>query len=372
MANRLCCASLLLACLVAACAASCATAGIHKTDVDSICIYHDNLISATPIAMRAEWIIQRYPRSRVVISDKDSISEIMRQVQGAIDRSQRKSGIIDARVVCLLHRGENIVDTLCLSLVSFSYRGQSYDRDSALLKAVVSHLGADRQEELYEVFPEWKSEHLAIVTSGIPIKGRVIDRATGKPLKAIVWIEDIKTGVEAFQFKSDPMTGTYVAALPPGQDYGVTVSAQGYVFESARYTVPLDASYDTIRQDFRLIKLAQGVSFASRNIFFSYNTATLEPESRLELDRIVALMKEHDGMRMEIDGHTDDIGHKGYGKKISLDRAEAVRQYLISVGGISPDRLKTRGFGFSKPVASNSSEEGRRQNRRVEFTILEY
>lgn len=207
-------------------------------------------------------------------------------------------------------------------------------------------------------------------SSVILVNGAVTDKETGTPIEATIVIEDLKTGKKIFNANSHSITGNYTTVLRPGNDYGISISAPGYVFLSARYTVPENVSYDKLNQNFNLQKLEEGQKFVANNIFFSYKTSDLSPESRPELDRLVDMMKEHPQLRLSVDGHTDNVGPVDYNMKLSLGRAEAVKEYLVTNGQIDPSRITTQGLGYSKPVASNKTEEGRRQNRRSEFTIL--
>jgi outer membrane protein OmpA-like peptidoglycan-associated protein len=106
------------------------------------------------------------------------------------------------------------------------------------------------------------------------------------------------------------------------------------------------------------------------DIYFEFDKAYLRPESKITLDNIAGQLKKNPGIKLEIRGHTDNIGDPSYNQKLSVQRADAVMEYFIK-NGISPERLRSAGFGSSKPVASNSTEEGRSKNRRTEFLILE-
>ncbi len=108
-------------------------------------------------------------------------------------------------------------------------------------------------------------------------------------------------------------------------------------------------------------------SVAIRGILFDTGKATIKPESEGVLAQIVELLKNDSALKLEIQGHTDNVGAKAANLKLSQDRAAAVRTHLVSTGGIDAARLTTQGFGDSKPVADNSTEEGRAQNRRVEL-----
>ncbi len=102
------------------------------------------------------------------------------------------------------------------------------------------------------------------------------------------------------------------------------------------------------------------------NVLFDFDKAVIKPEAYHLLDEVVEIMKKNPGMNVELQGHTDNIGTEEYNMGLSLRRANAVADYLAN-NGISKDRLTTKGFGFSKPVALNSTEIGRSLNRRVEL-----
>jgi len=99
---------------------------------------------------------------------------------------------------------------------------------------------------------------------------------------------------------------------------------------------------------------------------FDFNKATLKPEGKRMVDHAIQVMKDKPGMKVSVEGHTDSIGSEAYNQRLSERRAQAVRDYMIE-NGISPGRVATRGFGKSRPVASNKTAEGRAQNRRVEI-----
>ena len=158
--------------------------------------------------------------------------------------------------------------------------------------------------------------------------------------------------------------------LQPGRDYGISVNAPGHVFLSERYTIPEKTQYKEFAHDFCVDQVERGQSFVVRNLFFEYDSDSLTVESRPELDRLAALLIEYPKAQIEVGGHTDNIGSAAYNYGLSQRRAEAVRRYLIENRGINSSRIVCRGFGFDKPATSNSTEEGRRQNRRTEFTII--
>lgn len=105
-----------------------------------------------------------------------------------------------------------------------------------------------------------------------------------------------------------------------------------------------------------------------RAVHFDFDKATIRADAAPVLDEAVQILKEEGGVAVITEGHTDAIGTVGYNLKLSLRRAEAVRNYLIA-HGIDASRISTEGFGKSQPVATNDTDEGRAQNRRVELRV---
>ena len=117
-------------------------------------------------------------------------------------------------------------------------------------------------------------------------------------------------------------------------------------------------------------ELEVGESITLKNVFFQTGKYTLLDVSIVELDKVVEMMQKHPNMRIELGGHTDNVGRPEANQKLSEQRAKAVYDYLVKKG-ISADRLTYKGYGQTEPVADNTTPEGRRQNRRTVFTILE-
>ncbi len=122
--------------------------------------------------------------------------------------------------------------------------------------------------------------------------------------------------------------------------------------------------------EIKLEDLEVGEKIVVQNIYFEFNQANLRRESLATLNKIVEQLKKNPKIKLEIHGHTDNVGTKEYNQKLSEKRANVVMEYFIK-NGISPERLKAKGFGESKPIASNETEEGRSKNRRTEFLIIE-
>lgn len=199
-------------------------------------------------------------------------------------------------------------------------------------------------------------------------KGVTIDAISRKPVMATIDIIDNSNGQVIQTITTNSATGKFLLSLNSGKNYGIAVKADGYLFHSENFDIPANSEYNLVDKTIELKNIAVGSKIALRNIFFAFGLSTLDPKSNTELDRLVKLMKDVPALKVEISGHTDNIGSESSNQKLSEDRAAAVVNYLISKG-ISKDRLQPKGYGSSRPVATNNSDEGRQQNRRTEFEI---
>ena len=191
------------------------------------------------------------------------------------------------------------------------------------------------------------------------IAGLITDAATGDPVKARVEFPGSRlAGVDAAE------DGFKLADVPAGE-YRVEVSAEGYLTASAPLTVRPEAE---TRADFQLVRKDVTIPL---KVFFDFDQATLKPESKPALEGAAKIMRKNPGIRVEIQGHTDNLGSADYNRRLSMRRAQAVVDYLVSNLGINIARLQARGFGFDRPIAGNETEEGQAQNRRVEFIVLD-
>jgi OOP family OmpA-OmpF porin len=126
---------------------------------------------------------------------------------------------------------------------------------------------------------------------------------------------------------------------------------------------------ETVAIDVYLEPIKAGVGPTLNNIFFDTDQYELQPKSETELERVVQFLNENPEVRIEIAGHTDNVGNPSYNQQLSQRRAQAVYEYLQKAG-ISPDRLQAKGYGQTEPTVPNDSEANRRQNRRIEFRVL--
>ncbi len=212
---------------------------------------------------------------------------------------------------------------------------------------------------------------VAIKTSRLTVvKGIVSDAEDStKFLDALIEITDNATGQILFTNNANSSTGKFLIPLPSGKNYGIAVKKDGYLFHSENFDVPQTSDYQEINLDIRLMPIKKDSKIVLRNVFFETAKATLSSMSYTELDNLVKIMNDNPKIKIEIGGHTDNVGSKSYNQKLSQDRAEAVVNYLLSKK-IASNRLTFKGYAFDEPIDTNDTPEGRAQNRRVEFKIL--
>lgn len=216
-------------------------------------------------------------------------------------------------------------------------------------------------ERPYELEP--KIEQQTVLT------GAILDAVTLQPVQSTIEITDNSKGTIIASFENNSTTGNYLISLMPGFNYGIAVNSEGYLFHSENFNIPEDAMARRIKKDIMLKKVEVGSKIVLNNIFFDFDKATLRPESEVELDRLYKLLQDVPTLRIEISGHTDNIGSAQYNQKLSKERAKTVVNYLVDKG-IDRSRLEYAGYGFERPIAPNDTEEGRQMNRRTEFEVL--
>jgi OmpA-OmpF porin, OOP family len=199
--------------------------------------------------------------------------------------------------------------------------------------------------------------------------GKAIDNKTNKPVDAQIFYELLKDDTKVGSVFTNPSTGYYKIILPFGEKYVVLPKAKGYLSESMSLDLTAVVGYKEMEKDLNLIPIEVGQTIKINNIFFKYNSQELATESFAELNRLYDELIENPAMEIEIEGHTDNVGSADYNLKLSNDRAEAVKKYLLDKG-LTNNRLTKKGFGEQYPIAVNDTDEGRAMNRRVVFTIL--
>lgn len=201
------------------------------------------------------------------------------------------------------------------------------------------------------------------------VTGIVTDRQTGKPLAADIELVDINTNQRESVVVSDSVTGEYLIVLTQGSEYALYVSKKGYLFQSLNFNYSDVEDFEPILLNVQLDRAEAGSVSVLKNVFFDTDRYDLKEKSRTELHKVIRFLQDNPEIRVEIGGHTDNVGSDPYNRQLSERRAQAVFTYL-SDNGVDPARLKTKGYGPDRPVGDNATEEGRQLNRRIEFRIL--
>jgi len=200
------------------------------------------------------------------------------------------------------------------------------------------------------------------------VKGKVFDKKTSTGLPSTVELIDLASKQTISRVQTDE-TGNYLITLPVGKDYAFNVNRRGYLFYSDNYLLKQKPSDSTYEKNIPLQPIEVNASIILKNIFFDFKKYELKPESQVELDRIIQLLQENPGVKIQVEGHTDNIGTAADNQKLSENRAKAVVGYLTSKG-VKKDRMTAKGYGATRPIADNKTEEGKAQNRRTELKII--
>ena len=200
------------------------------------------------------------------------------------------------------------------------------------------------------------------------VRGKVFDKKTTKGLPSAVELTDLSTQEILSKVQTNE-TGSYLITLPVGHDYAFNVNRRGYLFFSENFSLSHHVPDSTYNIDIPLQPLEANAAVILKNIFFEVNKYDLQPASTSELDKVVTLLKENPTLKIQINGHTDNVGKPADNLKLSNDRAQSVVKYLVTKG-IDIKRVLFRGFGATQPISSNDTEEGKAQNRRTELTVI--
>lgn len=202
------------------------------------------------------------------------------------------------------------------------------------------------------------------------LKGRVFDYETRRSLHAKYDLINLTTG-EPVTSSSVNRDGQFLVCLPSGNNYGLNVSADGFLFYSENF--PFEEGYTEFKplvKDIFLHKIGVGEKLVLYNVLFEFNKSDFLTESLPELEKVLQILISNKGLKVEVGGHTDDSGTDEYNLQLSESRAKTVVNYLVN-NGIERSRLTFKGYGESIPVQDNGTADGRRLNRRTEVKVLE-
>jgi outer membrane protein OmpA-like peptidoglycan-associated protein/predicted negative regulator of RcsB-dependent stress response len=202
------------------------------------------------------------------------------------------------------------------------------------------------------------------------VKGKVYDAVTKQPLIANFEVYDLSTQNKVTTSFSD-IRGNFLVTLTAGKNYMINVNQTGYLFYSDNFSLEnVETSFEKpFILDIPLMPIDTGSVTELKNVFFDVNKWDLKPESKAELNKLIAFLKQNPSIKIELSGHTDNSGDKKFNQTLSTNRAKAVYDYLIKEGGINPQRLTYKGYGDTRPKVPNDSPENKAKNRRTEFKI---
>ncbi len=203
----------------------------------------------------------------------------------------------------------------------------------------------------------------------ILVYGKVLNSKTNDPVDASIKYNDLLSNQVVGTAISDPKTGDYKIILPYGKEYSFLAEKEGFYSISQNLDATNIDKYSEIERNLLLAPIEIGEKIRLNNIFFDYDKAELRVESYPELNRLIEILKKYSDLKIEIGGHTDNIGNNAYNLRLSTSRAKSVMDYLLSKG-IDKSRITYKGYGESQAVDTNDTEEGRQNNRRVEFKII--
>lgn len=252
------------------------------------------------------------------------------------------------------------------------------ERDEPLLPSdstVTADAAADRQDLIASALPEQKNDPevnaapMPVETpssrTAVEVYGKITNGKTGEIIPAKISFEG-----PSLQPQSAVSGESGYSITVPSASYVIRIEANGYI--STLEKLDINAfEMNRLEMNFKLQPVEVGTTVNLKNVLFAQAKTDILPESYPELDLVVSFMRENPKVRIELMGHTDGRGVHADNVRLSQERVNKVKEYLVSKG-IEARRISGKGFGGAKPIASNDTEESRRMNRRVEFVIKKF
>jgi outer membrane protein OmpA-like peptidoglycan-associated protein len=201
------------------------------------------------------------------------------------------------------------------------------------------------------------------------LRGYVRDAITKQPLSANVELSPINGEPTTLTY-AKPGTGMFLVPLKINMKYALTIDKDGYLFYTEFYNMPAIQRDQPIELFIDLEKIELGNSVVLKNIFFDTDKSDIKDESKQELEKLIDFLSKNNSIRIEISGHTDNVGDFKHNMVLSENRAKSVCDFLTN-NGIEKSRLTYKGFGDTQPIKQNNTDENRAKNRRTEFKIIQ-
>ncbi len=213
----------------------------------------------------------------------------------------------------------------------------------------------------FELYPDARPEKVMLV------KGNIKNETTKEVVEAKVELKNAVTK-KVSEIPVDNETGKFVAIVPQKFDYILTVKKEGYAYETKFLSASEQEGQK--RMDFDVKPIEVGASYKLNDIYFATNSYVLTEKSKEIIESFIEFLKDNPHIKVEIQGHTDDVGNDQSNLVLSDNRAKSVYEFIIQQG-VASNRLTYKGFGKTKPIASNANEEGKAKNRRTVFVIVQ-
>ena len=241
------------------------------------------------------------------------------------------------------------------------YFSVSAKGDYAYFSSTENSIGA---EDIYRIKIPEKARPLTL----IQLTGQVINQKTKEPMAARLLIKSKFNPSDTLSIDYDPYVGDYSFMWPAKKAFTVQIKKAGYFSKVENFDFTSEKNFLQVNRNFFLQTVEKNKAYALANISFDQGKADLKPGFEAELEKVIAILSDNDQYTLLLEGHTDNQGDWNDNLKLSLERVENVKAYLVSKG-VNPNRIETKGWGGSRPLANNFVEETRKNNRRVEFTI---
>jgi OmpA-OmpF porin, OOP family len=237
-------------------------------------------------------------------------------------------------------------------------------------KAYYSHENVnDKGETFARLFETLIPKEKRIDKISSYVKGIIVDKDTRQPLKAGIELIDTDADTLIAVTQSDSIGGEYLIVLTEGSQYALYINKEQYLFQSLRFDYTEKNIAQPVTINIELEKIKTGSRIVLNNIFFEFNKYNLQANSIPEMQKIIKFLKDNPTLKIQISGHTDNVGLDTYNLLLSEKRAQAVTDYLIK-NGVLKNNVVSVGYGSSQPIADNSSTKGQEKNRRIEFKVL--
>lgn len=203
------------------------------------------------------------------------------------------------------------------------------------------------------------------------VKGKIYNAKTKEPLEANFELIDLTTQKQIAKAYSQK-DGAFLATLTANKNYLVNANKEGFLFYSDNFSLKeIQADFrKPFQLDIPLEPIDVGSIVELKNVFFDVDKWDLKPESKAELDKLIAFLTKNASLKVELGGHTDNSGDKKNNLTLSSNRAKAVYEYLITNGKIAAARLQFKGYGDTMPKVANDTPENKAKNRRTEFKVI--